>query len=1034
MRCLVGFLTCVSLWPATLASAEPVDYVKHVKPILARRCYACHASLKQKAGLRLDTGIAIRRGGDSGPAVDPADVDGSLLIERVTATVLAERMPPEGEPLAAEQIQILKEWVRGGAASPENEQPERDPREHWAFRTPVRPPVLTVKHADRVRNPIDNLVLIELERLDLTPNPPADKSTLLRRVYFDLIGLPPTRDELLAFLADESPDAYEKVVEKLLASPQHGERWARHLMDVWRYSDWYGRRAVPDVWNSAPQVWRWRDWIIRSLNSDKGYDALLREMLAADEVAPEDDDAQVATGYLVRNWYALNPNQWMREIVEHTGKAFLGLTLNCAHCHDHKYDPISQEEYFRFRAFFEPIDLRQDRVRGEPDPGPFQKYEYSVLRKVQQLGRVSVFDAKPDAKTQMYLGGDERNFEKMPAVAAGAPAFLGGDLLHIEPVSLPPAAHYPGVKPWLQAEELAAREQAVAAARMAIGPATEAVSAAKQAVAEIEEQERQAGESKSPADPDGFKLPGATGGLSARGDAGDDRTGSKLPVAPAGGAESKSPADPKLADKKLAAVRKLIAAQADLRVKQTQLATAEAQLDFTRARIAADQARFKLPGATGGLSARADQSDDRTGSKLPVAPDGGSESKSAETASPLAQAASKAERFAALRAAEEKLALAEQAKLVAESTGPDKIKSAEQQVAAAKAAVEAATKAHAADGTTYSPLTSTYPPQSTGRRKALADWIIRADHPLTSRVAVNHVWARHFGRPLVATVSDFGRNGAAPSHPELIDWLAVELREHGWSLKHLHRLIVLSNTYRQSSRVESPESRFEIAAPSSGLSTLDARLASDPDNRWLWRFPERRLEAEPLRDAIVFAAGELDATMFGQPLANDPESMSRRRAIYFSVYPEDGGAQKFLEMFDPPDPCDCYRRTESIVPQQALVLTNSRFLLHHSRVLAGKLTRQCPLPAGADDVSPSQSRFVQAAFETVLTRAPNGRETTACLEFLQRQAEGIGRRTEPAPTAGGNPPIAAPSADPAQRARESLVRALFNHNDFAAVR
>jgi hypothetical protein len=929
---------CLIAVSASIAAAATPDYATSIKPLLAQRCYACHGALKQKAGLRLDTGTAIRRGGDSGPVVDPAKVDASLLIERVTAVDPAERMPPEGEPLTAEQIQILKDWVRGGATSPENEQPEPDPRAHWAFRTPVRPAVPAVKLADRVRNPIDNFVLLELERRGLSPNPSADKATLLRRVTFDLIGLPPTRDELHAFLADDSPDAYEKVVDRLLASPQHGERWARHWMDVWRYADWYGRRAVPDVWNSAPQVWRWRDWIIKSLNSDKGYEAMLREMLAADEVAPEDDDAQVATGYLVRNWYALNPNQWMRDIVEHTGKAFLGLTLNCAHCHDHKYDPISQEEYFRFRAFFEPIDLRQDRVRGEPDPGPFQKYEYSVLRKVQQLGRISVFDARPDAKTLMYLGGDERQVVAgKPPVPPGVPAFLGGDQLRIEPVSLPAAASYPGSKSWLQAEESAAREQAVAAARTAFGIASEAAAAAKRAFAEIEEQERLAG-------------------------------------------ETKSAVDPKLADKKASAQPRLRKALADERVMQAQLASAQAQLDFTRARIAADRVQFA------GVGANADD---------------------------LSRGASKAERLAALRSAEEKLAVCEQARLVAESAGADKLNAADQQVATAKLAVESAAKALDADGTTYSPLTPTYPAQSTGRRKALAEWITRADHPLTSRVAVNHVWARHFGRPLVATVSDFGRNGAVPSHPELLDWLAVELREHGWRLKHLHRLIVTSATYRQSSREMSPV---------------------DPENRWFGRFPERRLEAEPLRDAIVFAAGELDATMFGQPLANDPESLSKRRAIYFSVYPEDGGAQKFLEMFDAPDPCDCYRRTESIVPQQALVLTNSRFLLHFSRVLAGKLTLSLPLPAGTDDDSPRQTDFVRSAFETVLSRSPSLDELSTCLEFLRRQAEALGHRTEPAPTAAGNPPIAAPSADPVQRARESLVRALFNHNDFATVR
>ena len=308
---------------------EAVDYLREVKPIFAKRCFACHGALKQKAGLRLDSGELIRRGGENGPVID------GELMTRITSTEKDERMPGEGEPLKPEQVRVIEAWLRQGARSPADEQPEPDPREHWAFKPPVRAAV------SRSGNPIDAFIAAELSRQGLTPEPLADKPALLRRVYLDLLGLPPTRAELHEFLADDSPDAYERVVDRLLNDPRHGERWARHWMDVWRYSDWYGRRLVPDVWNSAPQVWRWRDWIVRSLNAGKGYDRMVMEMLAADEIAPGDDDARVATGYLVRNWYALNPNQWMRDNVEHTAKAFLGLTFNCAHCHDHKYDPIS---------------------------------------------------------------------------------------------------------------------------------------------------------------------------------------------------------------------------------------------------------------------------------------------------------------------------------------------------------------------------------------------------------------------------------------------------------------------------------------------------------------------------------------------------------------------------------------------------------------------------------------------------------------------------------------------------------------------
>src|SRR5262245_10745436 len=358
-------LAAVYVLSATPVRAEePVNYLRDVKPILKERCFSCHGALKQKGKLRLDTAALMHQGGESGPAVEPGKAGESLLIERVTAKKPDRRMPPpsEGDPLTPKQIALLRAWIEQGAKGPAKEVAEADPRKHWAFRKPVRPELPALKNPAWVRNPIDAFVAVEHDKRELTPSAPAPKEALLRRAYLDLTGLPPPRDELHAFLADDSPGAYEKVVDRLLRSPQYGERWARHWMDVWRYSDWYGRRAVPDVWNSAPQVWRWRDWIIRSLNDDKGYDRMVMEMLAADEIAPDDDDAAVATGFIVRNWYALNPNQWMRDMVEHTGKAFLGLTLHCAHCHDHKYDPVSQEEYFRFRAFFEPVQVRQDRM------------------------------------------------------------------------------------------------------------------------------------------------------------------------------------------------------------------------------------------------------------------------------------------------------------------------------------------------------------------------------------------------------------------------------------------------------------------------------------------------------------------------------------------------------------------------------------------------------------------------------------------------------------------------------------------------
>jgi hypothetical protein len=886
MRYVAVLFLCLIL-TGTVPGAEPVDYLRDIKPILGNRCYSCHGSLRQKGGLRLDTAALLQKGGKSGPALVPGKSEESLVIDAVTGRD-RPRMPPqkEGPPLTDHQIAHLRAWIDQGAKAPAEPIPE-DPRKHWAFQAPVRPALPRPSNPAWVRNPIDAFIAAEHDKRGLRPRPPASRETLLRRAYLDLIGLPPTRQQLHAFLADTSSDAYEKVIEELLNSPQHGERWARHWMDVWRYSDWYGRRAVPDWWNSASQIWRWRDWIVRSLNRDRGYDRMVMEMLAADEICPEDDENLVATGYLARNWYALNPNQWMRDTVEHTGKAFLGLTLNCAHCHDHKYDPISQEEYFRFRAFFEPIQMRQDRVPGEPDPGPFQKYEYAVLRKPVRVGSIRIMDERLDAKTIMYHLGDERSpMAGKPPVTAAAPTFLGGDRLAIAPIELPQTAWYPGLKPWVQQEEVAKREAAVTAAKTALARApTDALSTAR-------------------------------------------------------------------------------------------LAAAEAELRSIQARIAADNARY---------------------GRGPGHPE------------VLARVAGQAERTAAASAAEEKLLQAEAALASAKVK-----KDAEARLAAAKKAADAARQALAASSAQYTPLSPVYPKTSTGRRRALAQWIASQENPLTARVAVNHLWLRHFGRPIVETVNDFGRNGKPPTHPGLLDWLAVELMEHGWSMKHLHRLIVTSNTYRMQS----------------GAGNDSSSLGVDADNRWLWQFPRRRVEAEVVRDSILHTAGELDRTLGGPDLDPHKEAEARRRSLYFSIYPEDGGHLRLLDLFDAPDPCDCYRRSESLVPQQALALTNSRLMREQSRLLARKIAAEVgrAQPPQRDDAA-----FIVAAFEQVLTRRPTAAEQAACLEFLGRQLElyrTAGAKGLAAPASGG----VTASTDPQQRAREGLVRALFNHHDFLTIR
>ncbi|MFM8476118.1 MAG: DUF1549 domain-containing protein, partial [Planctomycetaceae bacterium] len=306
---LLVIATCCGGSPDSAAAAADDLYQQQVRPVLRERCVACHGALRQEAGLRLDTADLVRRGGDSGAGVVPGDAAASLLLTRITATDLSIRMPPEGEPLKPEQIAAMRSWIQSGAAGPASEQPEEDPRDHWAFRSPIRPPLPSVSDTSRVATPIDAFLQSVREQHGLAAQSPADPRTWLRRVSLDLTGLPPTLQEQQEFVADHSPAARARVVERLLASPHYGERWGRHWMDIWRYSDWWGLGA--EVRNSQKHIWHWRDWIIESLNADTGYDQMLQDMLAADELHPTDRSRLRATGFLARQYFKFNRTSWL---------------------------------------------------------------------------------------------------------------------------------------------------------------------------------------------------------------------------------------------------------------------------------------------------------------------------------------------------------------------------------------------------------------------------------------------------------------------------------------------------------------------------------------------------------------------------------------------------------------------------------------------------------------------------------------------------------------------------------------------------
>ena len=1095
---------------------DAVNYLQQVKPLLEKRCYACHGALQQKGGLRLDTAAHLKKGGDSGVVVAAGNSTASRLVE-VVLRKGDVKMPPDGDgtPLTADEVQLLQRWIDAGAIGPADELPQVDPREWWSYQPPRRPVPPAVKNSDWIQTPIDAFVAARHAELGLNPAPAADRATWLRRVTLDLTGLPPTRAELRAFLDDRSVDAAERVVDDLLDRPQYGERWGRHWMDVWRYSDWYGSRGINEIRYSQRHIWRWRDWIVDSLNVDKPYDRMLTEMLAADEVAPEDPQALAATGFIGRNWYKFDRNVWMFDLVEHTGQAFLGLTLKCCRCHDHKFDPVSQEEYYRFRAFFEPHDVRTDRLQAAT-----AMEKDATLGEVLKDGVARVYDKQLDVKTFLFQRGDNRYPDETRPLAPGVPAALGGQLESITSVPLPVDAYYPALQPRIAAGLIEQATAVVVAAEQQIAESQSKRVAAERKLALAEPTADVArGHTPAPffrddfaaARPDWLPLSGtwvyqnnrlieqavtsfativskqnhprdfsvrlryrplqpaglrsvgfsfdyidpgnsqdvythtgdtsqtvqafhrfggqqvypaigivATQDLKVREEAllelrvrgqnltillnGSKRLDYVMPVARRdgkfalwvhnGSAEFLELEIRELQPDRDGVRREVMAAANAVTLAERKAVTARAQVESLRKRLEAERARYGSGGEGTGEFRQ------------------------------LSLAASRAERAVDVAKAEEVVEQAEQLRQatrplaredgVADGLSPENVSTpamtdADAKWKAAQSALEQSRAALQAPDGKYTPVGDVYPTSSSGRRSALAQWITSRQNPRTARVAVNHIWMRHFGQAIVPSVANFGLNGDQPSHLPLLDWLAVELMENGWHMKPIHRMIVLSNAYRMSS-----------AFPS------ESNAAIDPTNRHLWRMPSRRMEAEVVRDSVLFVAGSLDMSRGGQEIPEAQGQTTWRRSLYFRNTPNE--KMKFLELFDVADPNACYRRRESVVPQQALALMNSALALDQSRLLSETLTRQ----TGEVDDDANNSAFVTAAFETVLNQSPTAMEMAASLKFLRNQS--TSPLTNSAVFPAGGQSQRGPSPKPHLRARENFIHVLFSHNAFVTIR
>lgn len=1101
-----------------VASNRAVDYQRDIKPLLAKSCTACHGALKQESGLRLDTRNAAVKGGDTGAVISVGKANESALIERVTAEG-DERMPPEGEgeALTAKEVALLKSWIDAGANGPADEPVPADPRLHWAYQLPQRATVPTV---EGVSHPIDAFLAHKRNKANLRIAEPASDRVWLRRVYFDFIGLPPTPDEVADFLADDSNEARTKVIDRLLKSKRHGERWGRHWMDVWRYSDWSGYKD--QVRNSQRHIWRWRDWIIQSVNDDKPYDAMVREMLAGDEIDGVDHDKLAATGFLARNWYKFNRNTWLDSTVEHTAKAFLATTMNCAKCHDHKYDPISQENYYQLRAFFEPHNTRTDQVGFETD--------------LMKDGLPRAYDADLETPTYIFTRGNEKHPQKDNPLSPGLPAVLQPNI-EIQSVQLPTLAYYP----YLQEHQLASfrkkAENDVTASEQQLASARAKHQASQKALTEFSQPKEEAKE-EAPTLKSGdafivddfskqrddlwkriggkwkfengrfhqsdettsrselvsrkdhpqdfiarfrFKIIGGktyhSVGLSFDGAESSRQTvylsahspQPKLQVShSANGADNYPPAG-RVALKiergeeyelQVAVRDRLMNVFVDGKLQlayETPLArttgkfslwTFDSAADFLHAEVMALPTDFKLtksakpaPLATKPKTKAEQQAAvEQALHELRIAELKVEQSQLARqylaariaadrskynvfneskptgetTFDELALAAGALKQQLAVINAKVALqtssAALRKAKLAAEATGAKKEKDVLAKATQANTKQQAALKTAEANVNKptkeYEPLGKEFPRTSTGRRLALANWIADRNNPLTARVIVNHIWLRHFGSALVENSFDFGLRSPQPLHHELLDWLAVEFMENGWSMKHIHRLIVSSQTYAMSSRTSAYEHNHKI----------------DPDNHYFWKANVRRLEAEVVRDSILYVAGNLNLEMGGPEIAQNLGQANRRRSVYFRHAYEK--KMKFLELFDAANETDCYRRSESIVPQQALAMSNSQLSFSQSRLLARELSTTAKTDAD----------FINLAFERTLGRPPTELEIAACQRFLNKQTERLINTSELTKFDGGAGSEVPPSTDAALRSREGLVHTLMNHNDFLTVR
>jgi len=905
------------------SDVAPVDFTRQVQPIFARRCYKCHGPNQHEAGLRFNSRKAATTKLESGQvAIDPGNPAGSSMLRRLKSTDPEQKMPPEGKPLSADEVRILENWIRQGAAWDE----------HWAFRSLKRPTVPVPQATEWVRDPIDAFVLHRLEAAGLQPAPPAEKIALLRRAHYDLLGLPPSPQAVRDFLADDSPAAFESVVDRLLESQRYGEKWARHWLDLVRYAETngYERDSRKDL------IWKYRDYVIRAYNEDKPFNRFILEQLAGDELADKDADSITATGfYRLGIWddepadRLLARYDYLDDILRTTGESFLGMTIGCARCHDHKIDPVSQKDYYSMLAFFSDIS---PHGKGNTNHVPVAsaadqaEYERQVL---QRRNLQTTLTRKLGEFETAFL---TRLKQKHPDVKLEVPrpkSVQDGVVLP-DSIKAPQTWEYTLKKPAGNWFEIAFDDS-----RWKRGPGGFGTRGTPGAVVRTVWRKRDIWLRKD------FQL-------------------SEIPAKLILNIHHDEDAEVYLNG------------QAVIRFKG--YVTSYKSVDLTK------QALDVLQTGRNTLAIHCRQTGGGQYIDAGLRIDGGP--------TPISVLAGKygAELLGKDRMAEWQRLRKELVKI----SGQEIQRKTQFAMAVAESGRRQTWILQRGNPTSKGPEVEPAYPQilnppraevtapagtkTSGKRLALARWIASPDHPTTARVIVNRIWQHHFGRGLARTSSDFGFQGSPPTHPQLLDWLASEFISGGWRLKALHKRIMMSNVYRMSSAGN------------------QAALAQDPVNNLFWRFNMRRLTAEEIRDSILAVGGTLNTNMYGPSIypplsrevlatASRPNAAwgkssaaeAARRSIY--VHVKRSLRPPMMVNFDAPDPDTlCAVRMNTTVPTQALGMLNSDFLNAQAKLLAERLQREHP---GKLD------RQVAAAVQLTTGRKSKPDEIRADLAFIQ---------------------------------------------------